>query len=136
MTTKASFGHNGFDFSENVIPDWNNTDLYTVWWTNYTYPTGYKNGDAVWATSWDSSIVPVKDQGDVSLASVKTIPTDWTATSSLVDYPLLLNHVYISKARDGYVKFKVLSLPPLPIDPNINNVTIEVEYIYTSGNSF
>jgi len=136
-STIATFGHNGFDFSENTEPTWENTDLYTVWWTNYTYPSGYANYDGVWATNWDSSIIPVKDQGMVSLDSVTTIPTDWTSSSTMIDYPLQLNHVYISKTRDGYVKFKVLALPNLPLDPNnIGNVEIQVEYVYTSGNSF
>jgi len=98
-----------------------------VWWTNFTYPEGYKNGDGVWATSWDSTIIPVIDQGAIALDSITTIPTDWTASSTMIDYPLQLNHVYISKARDGYVKFKILSLPPIPIDPNVNDVNIEVE---------
>jgi|GEM_PF-616516 len=134
---RATFGHNGFDFSENEEPTWENTDLYTVWWTNYTYPAGYKNYDGVWATNWDSSIIPVQDQGMVSLDSVTTIPTDWTSSSDMIVYPLQLDHVYISKTRDGYVKFKVLALPALPLDPNnIGNVEIEVEYVYTSGNSF
>jgi len=133
-TKTATAGHNGFDFSAgDASPVWDNTDFYITSWAAIKYPSGYAYGDGLWVTSYDSNQLPAIDQGEVSLDSVVDIPTDWSIPEGTTDYPLIQNHVYIVKGRDGYGKFKVTSV----IDSTaIEKMEVDIEYVYTSGSSF
>lgn len=146
LTPKASqtlLTHEGFDFSAGAAPaNWDATDGYITVWTTKDYPAGYAYGGGFWWSPYDSSgsETPIKDMGEVALSSVTSVPTDWTYVSGSGVYPLMANHVYVVKARDGYAKFKVISLSGLEYaaesnwDPSRWQVT--VEYGYTAGTSF
>lgn len=135
----ATVTHSGFDFSTGEVgPEWEQQDFYLTAWANTNYPTGYEWGSGIWVNTYDYSQIHVMDQGEVELSSVTEIPTDWSVPVGAVDYPLQLNHVYILRARDGFAKFKVVSLSPSGTvgENQIGEMQIEIEYEYTEGTSF
>ena len=139
----STIDHSGFDFSTNEHGT-NSQDFYITAWPTSDFGSSYAWGSGVWISSASNELsygaVSVLDQGNVDLASVTNIPSnsDFVLSSEEVDPPLQVNHVYLIKALDGYAKFKVISISPDPFsgDNLINDMKIEIEYVYTSGSSF
>lgn len=109
--TPAILTYEGFDFSEGIInPNPNLNDGVTIsWQPNDGSIEEYTNGLYVW---WRNSNIDTisylnktKDMGMVSLSSVNEIPDNWNVSPNII--PLLADHTYLAKCRDGYVKFKV-----------------------------
>jgi hypothetical protein len=141
---QTNLTHEGFDFSAGAAApnDWNSTDGYITVWAARAYPAGYAYGAGFWWTpaDSDSSVIPIQDMGTVALSSVTAVPSNWAYVAGTGDYPLMTDHVYVVKARDGYAKFKVLSMSGMEyaVDTNWDPFrwTVAVEYAYTSGTSF
>lgn len=147
LTPKSSqitITHDGFDFSSGSAPaNWNLSDGYITSWTSHDYPANYAYGSGFWWApySHNSTTYPIIDMGEVSMESVVSVPTDWTYTRGTGIYPMMVGHVYVVKARDGYGKFKVVSLSGLEyasqganFDPS--RWSLVVEYGFTTGTSF
>lgn len=142
-SSQVTLTHDGFDFSAGATAaNWDVTDGYLTVWTNQDYPSGHAYGSGIWWSPYDTSSTetPIQDMGEVALASVTTIPTNWTYVSGTGVYPLMVNHTYVVKARDGYGKFKVVSISGLEYAQNNNwdpyRWQVVAEYGYTSGTSF
>lgn len=145
-SSQVALTHDGFDFSAGATAaNWDVTDGTISVWTTKDYPAGYAYGGGLWWSPYNqydqgNNDAPIKDMGEVTLSSVTTVPTDWTYVSSTGVYPLMVNHVYVVKARDGYGKFKVISLSGLEfaVDANWDPTKWQavVEYGYTTGTSF
>lgn len=122
--------HEGFDFSEGVIPDsYDNSDGETVSWM----PNGGTNpdydGDYVWwrNTNVDADNATI-DMGEVELKDVESGNQSWEENPNIT--PLLEGHVYVAKCNDGYVKFMVNSVSTTDM------WECEVEYIFSESADF
>ena len=133
----ATLAHWGFDFSEGVSGseaggDVDNADGETIGWS--PWPTVWTDGGgtSVWWRSRENTADTnfTKDMGEVTLASVTTVPTTWDGTTDASLPALQVNHVYVVKCIDGYAKFLVTALR---VDTGWE---ADVEYEYTSGTSF
>lgn len=128
----ATVGHmNGFDFStDNAEPTWENQDGYVISWQpdggqSTTYPS---NGGFLWWNTNKPGIAnATKDMGVVAMSSVTQAPTSWEVAPNIM--PLQIDHVYVAICRDGYVKFKVLSL-------NLTDWEANVEYVFSETSTF
>lgn len=144
-STQVSITHDGFDFSAGTkAANWDTTDGYLTVWSTKDYPAGYAYGSGFWWSPYElsgSNDTPIQDIGKVELSSVTSIPANWTYVAGTGVYPLMVDHVYVVKARDGYGKFKVISLNGLEYANQQSNWDptkweVVVEYGYTSGTSF
>ncbi len=101
----------GFDFSADSTATWENQDVYSM-------------GSTIMLA--DTIIEKIYNAGKVELDSISSVDeskfTDDTSIEVEVDY------VYILKARDGYVKFKVISIS----DDFDTGITIEYKYSTTT----
>jgi hypothetical protein len=130
---EALISHFGFDFSAGIMDSvtFSNNDGETIGWmpggsTNPAYP-GY--GSYVWfRTSNNSTINETKDMGIIDLSSVTSVPDAWDASPNIP--PLLLNHVIVAACKDGYVKFKVLSVDTSGF------WAARIKYVFSSTTSF
>ena len=141
--TKVTLTHDGFDFSAGIISSsWDEIDGYITVWAPQDYPAGYEYGKAFWWTpaAYDNSITHILDMGEVALSSITSVPGDWSYVSGTGNYPLIVNHAYVIKAKDGYAKFKVSSLNGLNSAANSTwdpmKWEIKGEYEFTTGASF
>jgi len=133
----ATLTHSGFDFSEDAggsptTGDVENSDGEIIGWS--PAPTVWDNGDgnSVWWRSDENTETTnyTKDMGEVTLASVTSVPTEWDGTTDASLPPLQVGHVYVVKCLDGYAKFLVKAVR---VDPAWE---ADVDYVYTSGSSF
>ena len=119
----------GFGFSLDA-PDtanWQNNDGdVTVWQPGGGANPSYSDVTYVWWRTF-GSVNETRDMGDVSLSSVKSIPTTWDVSPNIP--PLLPGHVVVARCRDGYAKYEVVSTDTMAW-------SAEVKYVYTSGASF
>jgi len=137
-TKRLTIGHSGgVDFSENnTNVEWEKQDGYTVTWSpSGKYVAGEKNGNGVWyqnnVSDTTNTYIYIQSLGKVKLSSVTSVDiTAWhpydTALKSLQK-----DNVYVVKTKDGYAKFKVLS-----IDFTSNNWNFKAEYQYSQTTSF
>ncbi|GAB6042506.1 hypothetical protein [Endothiovibrio diazotrophicus] len=143
--TRVTMTHEGFDFSTgNTAPEWEQSDGYITAWAAVGFPSGYEWGSALWFTPYQfanaANGIYIMDLGEVSLDSVTTVPSDWSYAEGMTDNPLIVGHVYLVHARDGYAKFQVVSVSDMTgvtqddFDPTVWSA--EIDYVYTSGNSF
>jgi len=136
----ATIGHGGFDFSHNDNnASWEKQDGYTIAWVNngMTYVEGEEWGSSVWfgVNSLDESNqnLYMYDAGDVSLDSIKSVDaTKWQKIGD-AEKSLQVNHVYVIKAIDGYVKFKVISIHH---SSDIHEVSFDAQYQYSATTAF
>ncbi len=82
-----------------------------------------------WPVLNTSSQNYTRDMGEVELESVNLVPGDWDGGPGVPLQPLITGHVYITKCKDGYVKFLVKALDP-------SKAEMGVEYSYSSTESF
>ncbi|MBN2823732.1 MAG: hypothetical protein JXQ76_00290 [Campylobacterales bacterium] len=136
----ATIGHDGFDFShDDNNASMDNQDGYTIVWTNYgmNYAQGEEWGSGVWfgVNSSDESNqnLYMYDAGDVSLDSIKSVDTTKWQKIGDTEKSLQVNHVYVIKAKDGYVKFKVLSIHHTT---DMHKVSFDAQYQYSATTSF
>lgn len=115
----ATISHHGFDFSEGKT----GADGETISWCPEGNNPKYSKG--VWWRS--SNKTQYKNMGNVSLASVSSVPNSWDNPAD----PLIAGNVYVIKCNDGYAAIKVIS-----VDENDNLWPVKVEYKFTSGNNF
>ena len=131
----ATITHDGFDFSEGVIPtDWANADGETILWqpgsgNNPLYPN---NDIYIW---WRNNSIDTvnylnqtKDMGIIDISSVSQVPGDWDKSPDIL--PLLPGHVIVAKCRDGYVKFEVVSSDTSSVWP------AQVNYLFSTSSTF
>lgn len=143
------FGHFGSDFSEGLGTDSNcSYDGVTIEWVNddgylADFTTTGTNGDPqdgshFWFNVSEDAPEPIGDtseyyieyMGNVSLASVTSVSGNWFQRNST--FPALsLDHVYVIKARDGYVKFKVKELKNAGSD-----ICVNVDYVHSPSTTF
>ncbi len=103
----------GFDFSADSNSTWQTQDVYSM------------PSTIILA---DSTIEKIYDAGEVTLDSITSVDeTKWTTDSALT---VQVNYVYVIKARDGYVKFKVKTVS------TDFNIGITVEYKYSTTTTF
>ncbi|MEA2099650.1 MAG: hypothetical protein U9P72_05940, partial [Campylobacterota bacterium] len=124
--------YNGVDFSAKGT----GVDGYTTTWS----PTGYyvdgeEYGSGLWYSNglYDitQTYVYIQSFGDVSLDSITSVNTTaWHPYGDALE-SLQLNHVYVVKTEDGYVKFKVLSL-----DSQSDNWNFTASYQFSSNTIF
>jgi len=143
--TRVTLTHDGFDFSTNDgQPAWEQSDGYLSAWTSLAYPPGHEWGSALWLSPYEyasqTGQISIQDMGAVSLDSVTTVPSDWSYTEGMTENPLMVGHVYVVRARDGYAKFEVIAVSDMStvtqesFDPGA--WTVEIDYVYTSGTTF
>ena len=142
-------GHFGSNFSEGLGADANCSyaDVTIPWSEDDGYladfatvgSAGNPEGEGfVWFNVAENAPDPlsttsdyyIKYMGNVPLNSIVTAPDSWPQRDST--FPALsLNHVYVIKARDGYVKFKVKQF-------NIedDDICINVDYVYSPSAMF
>lgn len=126
----AVITHEGFDFSEGIIPsNYDNSDGETVSWM----PNGGTNpnydGNYVWwrNTNVDADNATI-DMGKVELKDVENGNVSWEENPNIT--PLLVGHVYVAKCKDGYVKFIVNSVSTSGL------WECEVEYVFSEDAEF
>ena len=129
---------NGADFSESsTTTEWEKQDGYTTSWSPTTsYVSGESYGSGLWYSNsvYDdqSAVVYIQSLGNVDLDSVESVDTNsWHAYGTPLQ-SLQVNNVYVVKTRDGYAKFKVVSL-------DLNSSTdwnFTADYEYSSTTSF
>lgn len=139
--TRVTINHDGFDFSEvNGSPAWEQSDGYITAWANLDYPAGYEYGSALWYTPYEyaseQSGLYIQDMGAVSLDSITSVPSDWSYTSGMTDNPLIVGHTYVARARDGHVKFQVVSVGVTGDFSDSTEWTADIDYVFTSGSTF
>lgn len=146
-TSTATITHFGFDFATgrrtdeagvydgeviNWNPDYVNSVIDGVTYEGTGYPCAY-----LWWRGANTLqlIAHQKHLGTVELSSVTTVPTTWESGANLC--PLLDGHVYVAMCSpEGYVKFKVTSVPSSVEVLAGASWEAVVEYKYTSGNTF
>ena len=136
-TKTILIGHQGgIDFSEdNNFSVGDKQDGYAVVWSPTTYVEGEEWGKGVWfnvnVSDATNTYIYIQSLGDVSLDSVTSIDTTaWHLASNALK-SLEENNVYVVKTKDGYAKFKVLS-----IDFISDNWNFTAEYKYSSTRNF
>lgn len=127
------FGHNGVDFSAGSSDSiaWEMQDGYTTTWPMGGFQEG-KYG--IW---YSPSEYKQRWIGPGDLSSISSIDTThWDTTN--VDHPLLRGEMWVSKCRDGYVKFKVISDAPTDSAGVASNPNweVEVEYVFSTTPNF
>ena len=129
---------NGADFSESATStDWEEQDGYaTAWPTGGSYVDGEAWGSGLWYSNnvYDdqSAVTYIQSLGNVDLDTVTTVDTNSWHTYGDPLQSLQVNNVYVVKTRDGYAKFKVVSL-------DLNSSTdwnFTADYKYSSTTSF
>ncbi len=128
--------HHGFDFSAGISDtvNWQNNDGETVSWQpgGGNHPSYPNNDQYIWfrndVVDTVSNKNQTKDFGDVDIATITNIPTQWDTTPNI--NPLLTGHVIVAKCFDGYVKFEVLSA-----DEN-NFWPAQVKYYFSATSTF
>lgn len=123
----ASIKHSGIDWSENAsIPsDYANADGETIGWCEVGTPIQGVTG--IWYRN-NSQGELMYNLGNVELGSVNSFDAN-LADSDICDSPLAVNDVWVVKCLDGYVKFKVTSVPA-----DVNNSVdweVGVEYEFS-----
>lgn len=148
-TQTLTLSHGDFDFSAGKANDtastsevaYDDSDGYLIFWSfTNQYPEGYGWGDGLWFSPYlqdnQSQVYYVQHLGEVELDSVTTVDdTLWPALGT-EQTPLLVDHVYVVKTQDGYVKFKVLELttPTSAVDYKYD--TAKVEYQFSTTPAF
>jgi hypothetical protein len=130
----------GFDFSkDDDNSTWDNQDGHAIEWTNesMTYPSGEAWGTAVWfnvnTTDATGTYLYMYDAGAVTLDSVTSVDeTKWQNIGD-PEKSLQVDHVYVFKARDGYVKFKVTSINHAA---EVQLASFDAEYKYSASTTF
>lgn len=133
--TNATITHDGFDFSAGKMDtDYTKNDGETIGWANNSvYEIGYSYDSAVWfrASETDSSSLKIYiyESSATSLDDVTVVDSSkWINATD--PYPALkVGKIYVTKARDGYVKFEVVSL-------DVPNWEALVNYKYSATTSF
>ncbi len=127
----------GVDFSTAAAnADWEDQDGYaTTWPSGATYVDGEEYGSGLWYSNnvYDTTntYTYIQSFGDVSLDSITSVDTTkWLAYNAPLQ-SLQIGHVYVVKTRDGYAKFKVIS-----IDTTSSDWSFTAEYKYSSTTSF
>ena len=104
----------GFDFSADTNATWEHQDVYNM-------------GSVIILA--DNNVEKIYSLGELSLDSITSADdSKWTEDTSLT---VEINSVYVLKARDGYVKFKVIS-----IDTSTFTGDMTVEYVYSTTTTF
>lgn len=145
-TKTLTLSHGDFDFSAGKANDtaqtsevaYDDSDGYLIFWSfTNQYPEGYAWGDGLWFSPYlqdtQSQVYYVQHLGEVSLDSVTTVDENSWPALSTEQMPLLVNHVYVVKAQDGYVKFKVLELttPTSAVDYKYDTAKVEYQFSNT-----
>ena len=130
---------NGADFSEGgTAADWELQDGYTtVWSSTGYYVSGESYGSGVWysnnVSDDQSAVIYIQALGNVDLNSVTSVDTTAWHTYGTPLQSLQVNNVYVVKTRDGYAKFKVVSL-------DLNSSSFDwgftADYKYSATTSF
>ena len=130
--TTATITHGGFDFSANKTME--GADGSTIVWAdNGVYATGEAYDSGVWfrVDEKDSTKqkIYIYESSASSLDDVSLVDTTmWIAATD--PYPSLkVGKIYVIKAMDGYVKFKVLSV-------NQTDWEADIEYKYSASTTF
>jgi len=136
----ATIGHNGYDFSKNDNnASWENQDGYTIAWTNngMEYSEGESWGSAVWfgvnAQDDQNKHLFMYDTGEVSLDSIGSVDESKWQNIGDAEKSLQVNHVYVLKALDGYVKLKVISINSTT---EMHKVSFDAQYQYSTTTTF
>lgn len=130
-------GHSGgIDFSkDNNLSNGEEQDGYAVVWSPSKYVTGEEYGKGIWyntnVSDPSNTYRYIQALGEVDLDSVTSIDTTaWYPYNDALK-SLQKNEVYVVKTRDGYAKFKVLSVDFISSDWNF-----EAEYVFSPTNTF
>ncbi|MEX0680512.1 MAG: hypothetical protein WD097_03950 [Balneolales bacterium] len=131
---QAEITHSGFDFSAEKADttNWENNDGEIILWMpgGNEHPQYPNFEEHVWfRTNHNVEVNETKDMGDVDLASIKSVPDQWDQNPDIP--PLLPGNVIVARCKDGYVKFKVLS-----VNPDGAGWPAEVEYYFSAATTF
>lgn len=116
----------GYDFSAgSSSTNTNLADGGIIGWCPVGQNQNYKSYDQWlwWRTSESDELQ--KDYGSVDLSTISQAPDTWDSVIN----PLLEDHCYVVKCKDGYVKFKVT-------DVRLDKEDVEVEYLYSTTKNF
>lgn len=142
-------GHEGSDFSEGLGSDSNCDYNTTILWenddgflANFTATDDHleapdiENSTDRWFhvsetpdPATDSSDYYLEYKGNIDLASITDISNTWYKRNSKVP-SLQIGGVYVIKARDGYVKFKVKEIN------TTGDACMRVDYVYSATSTF
>lgn len=134
----ATITHGGFDFSQNIKDESqtnNQNDGEIIWWAdNNIYESGYSHSSALWFRVNENDPnyqqTYIYESTETNLDSVTSVDTSKWLNNATDAYPALkVGKIYVFKALDGYVKFKVISL-------DTTNESATIEYQYSSSTSF
>ena len=132
----ATITHGGFDFSADLSEptDYSVNDGESVGWAdNQVYATGESYDNGVWfrPAEYDSTqqLIYLYDTGLTDMDAVTSVDTVKWMNYTDAWSSLKVGHVYVFKAVDGYVKFKVTSISSTDWD-------FVADYKYSSTTSF